>query len=179
MKKETPAGFPEVRAVCRGAGLEIAPRNPVATGAKPRESSIDVDISRRPMIERVAPVLEAPLSIWCFWHSSATAQPTSWLFAALATILLILFLRDVIRFWGWKLQMSPQEMRVRRNYRWTAIPWREIQAVHTVPAGGRNQEAVTLTLAANATLSLGTFSYPFALALRDRLRDEITSQSAG
>jgi membrane protein YdbS with pleckstrin-like domain len=156
------------------AGLLLLSRNPAATRAKRRESWTHVDVSRRPIIERAAPVLQGSLSIWCFWYSIAKAEPKSWLYAALASILLIIFLRDVSRFWGWKLQMSPEELRVRRNFRWSAIPWTQVQSAETSPAGGRNQEAVTLTIASNARLCLGTFGYRFARVLRDRLREAIT-----
>ena len=158
------------------AGLLLLSRNPAATRAKQTESWTHVDVSRRPTIERAAPVLEGSLSIWCFWYSIAKAEPKSWFYAALASILLIIFLRDVSRFWGWKLQMSQEELRVRRNFRWSAIPWTRIQAAETGPAGGRNQEAVTLTLASNARLRLGTFGYRFAHVLRDRLRKEINQR---
>jgi membrane protein YdbS with pleckstrin-like domain len=158
------------------AGRLLLSRNPAATRAKQTESWTQVDVSRRPTIERAAPVLEGSLSIWCFWYSIAKVEPKSWFYAALASILLIIFLRDVSRFWGWKLQMSQEELRVRRNFRWSAIPWTRIQAAETGPAGGRNQEAVTLTLASNARLRLGTFGYRFARVLRDRLRKEINQR---
>jgi membrane protein YdbS with pleckstrin-like domain len=158
------------------AGLLLLSRNPAATRAKQTESWTNVDVSQRPTIERAAPVLEGSLSIWCFWYSIAKAEPKSWLYAALASILLIIFLRDVSRFWGWKLQMSPEELRVRRNFRWSAIPWTQIQAAEAGPAGGRSQEAVTLTLASNARLGLGTFGYRFARSLRDCLRKEINQR---
>jgi hypothetical protein len=155
------------------SGLLELSRSPAATHAKPREKSAEIDLSRRPLLERVTPVFGAALSIVCFWNSSATAQPTPWLFVILGPVLLIASLSHALRFWGWRLQMSPRELRVRRNFRWTAIPWREIRAANTIPAWGRNQEAVILTLAAHATISLGTFSYPFARALRNRLREAI------
>ena len=62
------------------------------------------------------------------------------------------------------------------NFRWSAIPWTQIQAAETGSAGGRNQEAVTLTLTSNARLRLGTFGYRFARVLRDRLRKEINQR---
>jgi membrane protein YdbS with pleckstrin-like domain len=158
------------------AGLLLLSRNPAATRARQTESWTNVDVSQRPTIERAAPVLEGSLFIWCCWYSIAKAEPKSWFYAALASILLIVFLRDVSRFWGWKLQVSPEELRVRRNFRWSAIPWTQIQAAETGSAGGRNQEAVTLTLTSNARLRLGTFGYRFARVLRDRLRKEINQR---
>lgn len=158
------------------AGLLLLSLNPAATRANQTESWTHVDVSQRPTIERAAPVIEGSLSIWCFWYSIAKAEPKSWFYAALAAILLIIFVRDVSRFWGWKLQMSPEELRVRLNFRWSAIPWTQIQTTETGPAGGRNQEAVTLTLASNARLRLGTFGYRFARVLRDRLRKEINQR---
>jgi len=72
--------------------------------------------------------------------------------------------------------MSPEELRVRRNFRWSTIPWTQIQAAETGSAGGRNEEAVTLTLTSNTRLRLGTFGYRFARVLRDRLRKEINQR---
>jgi membrane protein YdbS with pleckstrin-like domain len=160
------------------SGLLLLSRNSQATRAQQLNGLTNVDITRRPMIERTAPVLEASVSIWSFWVGSTKTQPASWFFTALASIILIIFLRDARRFWGWKLQISADELRVRRNFRWSAISWARIQAVDTISAGGRNQEAVTLTLTANAALSLGIFGYRFAHALRDRLRDEVTRRLA-
>jgi hypothetical protein len=59
------------------AGLLLLSRNPAATRAKQTESWTHVDVSRRPTIERAAPVLEGSLSIWCFWYSIAKAEPKS------------------------------------------------------------------------------------------------------
>src|SRR6201999_456570 len=159
------------------SGLLLLSRNPADTRAKQRKRSTAVDITRRPMIERIAPVLEASFSIFGFWIASEKAQPASWFFAALASVLMIIAMRDGGRFWGWKLQISADALGVRRNFRWSSIAWMTIHAVESVSAGGRNQEAVILTLATNATLSLGIFSYPFARALRDGVRDEITHRS--
>jgi hypothetical protein len=159
------------------SGLILFSRNPPDTRAKQRKRSTEVDRTRRPIIERIAPVLEASFSIIGFWVASKKAQPASWFFATLALVILIISLRDGARFWGWKLQISAEELRVRRNFRWSSIAWMKIHEFECVSAGSRNQEAVILTLATNATLSLGIFSYPFARALGDRVRDAITHRS--
>jgi hypothetical protein len=160
------------------AGLLLLSRNPAATRANEAESRASADLSRRPLIERVLPAFEALFSIWLFWFSLRQPLPKSWFYAACASIALLVFLWDVGRTWGWRLQMAPEELRVRRYFRWSVIPWAQIRAVEvsSVRSRGSVREAVTLTLSSNATLRLGVFGYLGARALRDRLRQEIAQR---
>jgi hypothetical protein len=158
------------------AGMLLLSRNPSATRSKKAQSQASVNISQRPLTERVAPVLEAVLSVWCFWYSVAQPARKPALMASLGSLLLLIFLWDGSRLWGWKLAIFPEELRVRRYFQWSAIPWAQIHVVEVGPGWGRNQESVILTLASGATLRLGSFGYPFSRVLRDRLRTEIAER---
>ncbi len=157
------------------AGMLLLSRNPVATRANQSESRASFDLSKQPLVRRVVPAFEAALSIACFWFSTTQAAPKSWFDAAIGAIFLIIFLWDGGRVWGWGLQMSPGELRVRRYFRWRAIPWAQIRDVETRTKYARGTAFVTLTvaLASKSRLHVGTFGGPFASALRDRLREEI------
>ena len=160
------------------AGMLLLSKNPVATRAKEAKSRASADLSRRPLFARALPALEALFCIWLFWFSSRQPLQKSWPYAACASIALILFLWDVGRTWGWKLQMAPGELRVRRYFRWNVIPWAQIRAVEvsSVRSRGSVLEAVTLKLASNTTLRLGVFGYVGARALRDRIREELAQR---
>ena len=149
------------------AGLLLLSRDLAATLAKQKESWASVDVSRRPAIQRVASVVEAAFSVSCFWYSLTTPKP--WVFIALG----LLLLWDACRVLGWRLETTPEALRVRRYFLWTAIPWAKVQTVETAPTWGRGQQAVRLTLAGESTLILGEFGYKFARVLRDRLRSEV------
>ncbi|HEV2616321.1 MAG TPA: hypothetical protein VGU63_06885 [Candidatus Acidoferrales bacterium] len=127
------------------------------------------------MRERIAPILEAALCVWLFWYI-ATQPQRSKLPVVLALVMLVIFLRDGSRLWGWSIRMSPEEFRVRRYFRWTAVPWAQIRGVELTGARSRNNEGVALTLAPEGQLQLGAFVYPFARALRDHLREEIAKR---
>jgi len=153
-------------------------RNPFATRANQCESQASFDLSRQPVIRRVVPAFEAALSIACFWFSTTQAVPKSWFDAAIGSIFLIVFLWDGGRVWGWGLLMSPEELRVRRYFRWSVIPWAQIRAVETKTKYARGSAYVTVTvaLASKSRLRVGTFGDPFGSALRDRLREEIAQR---
>jgi membrane protein YdbS with pleckstrin-like domain len=149
------------------AGLLLLSRDPAATLAKQIESWASVDVSRRPAIQRVASVVEAAFSVWCFWYSLTTSKP--WVFIALG----LLLLWDACRVLGWRLEITPEALRFRRYFLWTALPWTQVQAVETAQTWGRGQQAVRLTLTGESTLILGAFGHKFARILRDRLRNEL------
>jgi hypothetical protein len=155
------------------AGLLSLSRNPAASCASPRKNLALVDISRRPARERVAPLLEGLLCLWLFWFGITEAPPGSRRFVALAFLCLAILLWDGVRLLGWRLQMSSEELRVRRYFRWSAIPWRQIRSVELTGARSPYQQGVTLTLAPKGRFRIGAFGCSFALALRDRLREEI------
>jgi len=169
-----------------GAGILLLSRNPAATRAKQTEatrtkqaeSRAFADLTRMPIVERVAPVFHAALSIACFWYGTTQSAPTSWLFDFLASVTLIIFLWVGSRVWAWRLEMSAEVLQVRHRFRWTAIPWSQIRAVETKTTYARGAALVTVTLAlaSKPPLRLETFGDPFARALRDRLRSEITQR---
>lgn len=157
------------------AGLLTLSRNPAAIH-KPQRSRRSVDLSMRPLTERLKPIVELGLSLTCFVLATRQSTSRSWSLPALAIVFFVLFLLDFARIWGWRLQISPEDLRVRRSFRWSTIPWAEIRSVESSYAGRPQQEAVRLVLSSNVSLGLGTFGHRFACALRDRLRQEITNR---
>jgi hypothetical protein len=133
------------------------------------------DFSRRPLMDLLTPALELAFSILFFWVCTVEAGSKSAKFAVMGSVLLLVFLWDGLRIWGWSLQIGVKELRVRRCFAWTAIPWTEIRSIE-VHAGGRYQETVTLTRVSNKSVNLGRFDFLFARALRDRLRQQIMTE---
>ncbi len=131
------------------------------------------DFSRRPLIDLLTPAFELTFSMFFFWVCAVESGSKSAKFAVMGSVLLLLFVWDGLRIWGWNLQISAQELRVRRFFAWKAIPWTDIRSVQA-RAGGRYQETVTLTLVSDKSLNLGRFGFLFARALRDRLRQQIS-----
>lgn len=154
------------------AGLLSLSPNPEAIAAAQREfMSRYGDFSRRPVIDLLTPPFELLLSLGCIWLGATATRPRAWVVLfALGSILFLLFLWDGCRIWGWKLENGADELRVRRCFRWSAIPWPQIHAVETSTGAGRNQEKVTIKVSPRTSLTLGTFGFPFARALRDYLR---------
>lgn len=156
------------------AGLLLLSRNPAAVLAKPSS----FDISRLPLIERIPPVLEAAFSVWLFWHAKAQPSPTSWHYVVFGAIALCVTLWDFSRTWGWKLELSPEGLRLQRYFQWSTLPWSRIRNVDVAPVRSRggNREAVKLTLADDCTIRVGVFGFAFARAVRDRLRRELAQR---
>ena len=151
------------------AGMLDLSKNPAAIQAR----VASFDISRRRWDEQILPL------IWAFFslalvpgHSGRTPY---WFRLLLGLFSLVMFFWDGARIWSWRLEILPEGLRVRRYYRWTTIPWRQIQTVASVD-DGRSQEAVVLKLKSSATERLGSFNFAFARNLRDRLRIEITER---
>ncbi len=88
------------------AGILLLSRNPVATRANQSQSRASFDLSKQPLVRRVAPAFEAALSIACFWFSTTQAAPKSWFDAAMGSIFPIIFLWDGGRVWGWGLRCA-------------------------------------------------------------------------
>ncbi len=157
------------------AGLVTLCRNPEGICAKGREArrARFSDFSKPPMLDRLTPPLEFLFSILAFWLS-ATQFQRFWILMPVGTFLLAKAIWDGARIWGWRVRSQSEGLALRRNFRWTVIPWAQISAVETrrAPYYGRYQEAVIL-IAANRSLRLGTFGCPFARALRDHLRGQI------
>jgi len=153
-----------------GAGLLLLSRNPAAT--RPNKSSVGT--SRRPWDAQIVPLLWGAGSIVSFRTGINSPTPSSWLFAAFGAVLLLVFVWDGSRIWGWRLEILSEGIRLRRRFRWNVIPWEDIRAVDAVPIWVRDQESVVLKLVTHTSESLGTFNFIFARILRDRLKVEIT-----
>jgi len=156
------------------AGLLTLSRNPEATRAgtlEPRRRHRD--FSQLPLLDRHLPVFFAFLSVACFW--SSVGRPSKGFLAGLilGSVCLLLSVWQGLSVWGWKLQQSQEELRVRRYFVWSAVAWTEIRSVEIGVGLGRNREGVTLILKSRASIRLGTFSFWFARGLREQLREEI------
>jgi hypothetical protein len=127
-----------------------------------------VNISTRRRVQRVSSIIELAFSILCFGYSGMAPRP--WLLVALGS----LFFWDAIRILGWKLEITPESLRVRRYFLWRSIPWEQILKIGVGDTWGRGQRAVRLDLTSQPMTSLGAFDERFALALRDGLQTEIT-----
>lgn len=154
------------------AGLLTLSRNPAATRAK----VASFNVSRRRLDELLQPLVWAAASIACLYGSAGGRPPASRLKAVLGAAFLILLFWDGGRIWGWKLEILPEVLRIRRRFRWSTIPWQQIRSVESVPIWARDQESVILKLASHTEERLGTFVFMFARNLRDRLRIEITKR---
>jgi hypothetical protein len=154
-------------------GLLKLSKNPAAIQSK----IASFDISRRRWDEQIVPLIWALGSLLIVPGLLGDWGRTPiFVSLPLGILSLIMFFRDGTRIWGWRLEMVPEGLRVRSNFRWSTIPWEEIQAVETVRADGRAQEAVLLKLKGTASERLGSFNCAFARNLRDRSRIEIAQQ---
>ena len=130
------------------------------------------DFSRLPRLASVGPLFFACMSVLGFWPR--VRQPSKGFHGdfVFGSIFFLVFVWQGLSVWGWKLQLSQEELRVRRCFVWSAITWSEIRAVVVKKGWGRGNEVVTLTLKPRGSLRLGTFGFPFAHALRDHLKKE-------
>jgi hypothetical protein len=153
------------------AGLLDLSKNPAAIQAK----IASLDISRRRWDEQIEPLVFAIGSLLLIPGLNANpGRHSYWVTLPIGVLSLVLFFWDGARIWGWKLELLPLGLRVRRYFSWSTIPWEQIDTVETV-SKGRSQEAVVLSLrlASHTSERLGQFQCPFARRLRDRLRIEI------
>lgn len=155
------------------AGLLNLSKNPAAVQSK----IASFDISRRRWDEQIVPLIWALGSLLLVPGLLGDRGRTPiFVSLPLGIVSLVMLFRDGSRIWGWRLEMAPEGLRVRRFFRWSEIPWEEIQAVETVSPNGGNQEAVLVKLRSNASERLGSFGCAFARNLRDRLRIEIAQR---
>jgi hypothetical protein len=126
-----------------------------------------VDISTLPRALRISSVIEMSFSILCFGYGSIAPKP--WLPIALGALLFC----DAIRILGWKLEITPEYLRIRRYFLWRSIPWAQILKIGVGDTLGRGQKAVRLDLTLQPTTSLGALPESFAVAVRDALLAEI------
>jgi len=152
------------------AGMLDLSRNPEAVQAK----IASFDISRRRWDEQLEPILWGVCGAALLFHGlkGGDARNPPSVILPLGTLSAILFFWRAPVIWGWRLELSPEALRVRRSYRWTSIPWSQITAVNTLECG--RLESVVVKLGHHSPEKLGTFGVPFARILRDRLRDELT-----
>ena len=135
------------------------------------------DISRRRWNERILPLIWAFCSLLLVPEVLGDAVRTPyWISFPIGFFSAIMFFRDSARIWGWRLELLPDGIRVRRSYRWSMIPWEQIRAIESVPARLRSEKAVVLKLHSAASVSLGSFYSTFASGLRDRLRIELAQR---
>jgi hypothetical protein len=152
------------------AGLLDLSKNPAAIEAK----IASFDISRRRWDEQMEPLIWAlgTLLLVPGLSTNAGGYPHG-VTLPLGVLSLVLFFWDGRRIWGWRLEMLPDGLRVRRGFRWSTIPWEQIRTVESVGRG--NQERVVVKLTSHSEY-LGTFYCAFARNLRDRLRIEVAER---
>jgi len=158
------------------AGLLSLSQNPDAVQAAIHQRTATFDISRRRWPERVEPL------IWLIGSSllipgvatSSSRTPAGFAYS-LGLISFVAFFWDGARIWGWRLELLPAGLRIRRYFRWTMIPWNQIRGVESVSAG-RSQEELVLKLVSRNSEPLGKFDIVYARNTRDRLRQELAQR---
>lgn len=153
------------------AGILSLSKNPSAVQAK----ISTFDISRRRWDEQIEPLLWALGTLLLlpqlYTGSEARRYWIRFPFGLLSACLLVW---DGLRIWGWRLEILPEGLRVRRRFRWKTIPWEQIESVESVGQG--RQERVNLKLVSGTSENLGIFIDVFARNLRDRLRIELAQR---
>ncbi len=155
------------------AGMLDLSRNPEAILSATQARIASLDVSRRRWIEQIVPLIWALCSLVLIPGISRNMGRVGFPVGILA---LAMFFWDGSRIWGWKLEILPSGLRVRRRFREAMIPWDQICSVNSLSAG-RNQEAVVLGLASRRSERLGTFDVVYARNLRDRLRYELAKHA--
>lgn len=158
------------------AGMLDVSKNPEAIHAKIGS----MDMSRRRWVEQIVPLIWAFVSLAALFadpHVKTVRYP-SWVTFPIAVLAMVLFLREAGRIWGWRLEILPDELRVRRYYRWSTVPWTQIRGIETRTryVRGAGQTTVALSLVSNPPFRVGTFDDAFARILRDRLRREVAER---
>jgi len=152
------------------AGWLNLSKNPSAIEAR----IASFDISRRRWDEQIEPLIWALGTLLLVPGLSINAGRYPYgVTLPLGILSLVLFFWDGRRIWGWRLEMLPDRLRVRRGFRWSTIPWEQIRTVESVGRG--NLERVVLKLTSHSEY-LGTFNCAFARNLRDRLRIEVAQR---
>jgi hypothetical protein len=138
-----------------------------------------VDISRRPLQERLIPLIWA-LSWLPLLHGATQNNDESrkCVNLAVGAVGVALFFWDGARIWGWKLEITSSSLRVRRFFRWSDFPWQRIRSVNvTEKTRNSGRQVVVLALTSRSTEKLGAFYGPFVEDLRDRLRNELVKHA--
>lgn len=152
------------------AGLLSLSRNPEAI----RDAIGSFNISRRPLGERLVPLVFAALSAWVFILAFHAPRNRA-LNLLLAIAGAVGFAWYMFTAWTWRLEFLPEGIHIRRYGRWVTIPWKQILAINSQSAG-RARVAVTLKLESHPLEKLGTFVDAFGINLRDRLRYELAQR---
>lgn len=147
--------------------LDLSP-NPEAVQSK----TASFDVSRRPLGEQFEPFIWALGFLLLIPGLAPQHRDSYWIGLPLGLLFVVVFFFEASRIWGWRLELLAEGIRVRRRFRWTLIPWDQIQSVES-RGGRRNQERVALKLRLHHSLELGTFYVAFARNMRDRLRREL------
>jgi len=159
--------------------LDLSP-DPDAIRSHLASRLASVDISRRPLQERMIPLIWA-LGWLLLVHGAVqnNADGRKWPNIVIGAVGVALFFWDGARIWGWKLEITPSSLRVRLFFRWSDFPWERIHSVNiTEKTRGGTRQIVVLALAPRSTAGLGAFYGPFAGDLRDRLRDELAKHAS-
>lgn len=135
------------------------------------------DVSRRPLGEQVEPFIWALGFLLLIPGLNPQDRDKYWIGLPLGVLFVVMFFFEASRIWGWRLELLAEGIRVRRRFRWTLIPWDQIQSVES-RGGGRNQERVVLKLCSHHSLELGSFYAAFARNMSDRLRRELALHHA-
>jgi len=156
--------------------LDLSP-DPNAIEESIRRQTAAFDISRPRWSTQVEPlVFLLGSSLLIPKIATSDGRTPAWTAYSLGLICLIAFFWDAARIWGWRLELLPGGLRVRRYFRWTTIPWDGIRSVESVSAG-RNEEALVLKLTAHNSERLGKFDVVYVRNVRDRLRQELAHQA--
>jgi len=108
--------------------------------------------------------------------ATSDSRTPAWTAYFLGLICLVAFFWDAARIWGWRLELLPEGLRVRRYFRWATIPWDRIRSVESVSAG-RDREVLVLKLITHKSERLGKFDAVFVRNARDRLRQELADRA--
>jgi hypothetical protein len=158
--------------------LDLSP-DPDAIRSHLASRLASVDISRRPLQERITPLVWA--LGWFLVVNGVTQNNDDgekWVSLAVGTVGVALFFWDGARIWGWKLEITSSSLRVRRFFRWSNFPWERIRSVNVSDeTRSSRRQVVVLGLAPRSTEKLGAFYGPFAEDLRERLRDELSKHA--
>jgi hypothetical protein len=164
------------------AGLLTLARVPAVTSdQQKRDQTGSADIFRLPSRERITATVLGSLGACAISFavagtliSSAFRAAGSWVGLCLWGA--VMFFAAVGSGWGWRLQITPTDLRIRRWLRCSAIPWAQIHSIQmgkALRSRGGLRSRITLVLVSGSTLNLGTLPGPFACVLRDRLQDEL------
>jgi hypothetical protein len=159
--------------------LDLSP-DPDAVRSHLASRLASVDISRRPLQERIIPLIWG--LCWLLLLHGATQnndEGRKWVNLTVGAVGVVLFFWDGARIWGWKLEITSSSLRVRRFFRWSDFPWERIRSVDvTEKTRNSGRQVVVLALKPRSTEKLGAFYGPFAEDLRDRLRNELVKHAS-